>query len=131
MNTFGNRLRLLRLERKLTGKELGSMFNLSKSAISSYEVQGRFPDEKLLKGWSSFFEVSSDYLLGISDIRNPVKIAEDIMIDQDTKNFTNKLVNELLKQGMITDIENIPSEITDMLIAALKTDLKRIKKETK
>jgi len=129
MNSFGNRLRILRLEKKLNGIELGKIFNFSKSTISSWENETREPPHKILKDFAKFFDVSLDYLLGTSDIRNPND--ESIVIDQDTKNFTNKLVNELLKQGMITDIENIPSEITDMIIAALKTDLKRIKKETK
>jgi len=129
MNTFGNRLRILRLEKKLNGIELGKIFNFSKSTISSWENETREPSQKVLKSFAEYFEVSVDYLLGNSDIRN--QIQEPIIISEDTKNFTNKLVNELLKEGVITDIENIPEEITDMIIAALKTDLKRIKKGAK
>jgi len=129
MNTFGNRLRILRLEKKLNGIELGKIFNFSKSTISSWENETREPSQKVLKSFAEYFEVSVDYLLGNSDIRN--QIQEPIIISEDTKNFTNRLVNELLKEGVITDIENIPEEITDMIIAALKTDLKRIKKGAK
>ena len=131
MNSFGSRLRILRLEKNLNGIELGKIFNFSKSTISSWENETREPPHKVLMELAKFFDVSIDYLMGNSDIRSPAKISDPIIIDEDTKNFTNKLVNELLKQGMITDIENIPSEITDMIIAALKTDLKRIKKEAK
>jgi len=133
LSTFGERLRLLRLERKLTGSQLGSMFSLSKSAISSYEVAGRFPDEELLKGWSDFFNVSSDYLLGISDIRNPITPKELISqnnINKDIDSFTVKLVKELINSKTIKGPEDITQQMIDMLEASLRVDIAN-KKETK
>lgn len=67
---FGKRLKLLRLQYKLTQTELGKNLNLSQRAISSYENGLRFPDEQILNLIADYFNVSVDYLLGRTDIKN-------------------------------------------------------------
>ena len=71
MGTFGERLRMLRKEKGMTGQELGKVFNVTKTAVSNWENGNRFPDENILKKISDYFNVSIDYLLGRTDIRNP------------------------------------------------------------
>ncbi|URZ03848.1 helix-turn-helix domain-containing protein [Clostridium felsineum] len=69
MNTFGDRFKSLRLTLGYTQDELINKFNkeynytLTKSAISQYENNKRFPEINALKYFSSFFKVSIDYLL--------------------------------------------------------------------
>ena len=71
---FGNRLRVLREEKGITQKQLGEIINISDRVIGYYESNDRFPkDENVLKGIAKFFNVSVDYLVGNSDIRNPYK----------------------------------------------------------
>jgi repressor LexA len=67
--TLGNRLQNLRREKGLTQAHLGAYFNLAESTISLYESGKRSPDYDTLKRLASFFSVSLDYLLGISDNR--------------------------------------------------------------
>jgi len=85
--TFGERLKALRLEKHLTQTELGAYFHLGKTAISLYETDNRFPDKDTLKKMAAFFDVSSDYLLGLTDIRishqTGVKEVTDDMIERD------------------------------------------------
>lgn len=61
--TFGDRLRELRKERGLQQRELGDLYNLSSSAIGSYERNLREPTLELLMQLSEYFGVSVDYLL--------------------------------------------------------------------
>lgn len=68
--TFGERLKLLRLEEGLTQIELGKQFNLGKTAISLYENNERFPDKETLDKMADFFGCSVDYLLGRTDLKN-------------------------------------------------------------
>lgn len=68
--TFGERLKELRVEKELTQIELGTKFNLGKTAISLYETNARFPDKDILEKMADFFKVSVDYLLGRTDIRS-------------------------------------------------------------
>jgi len=71
----GERLRQLRKERKLTQSELGEKVNVTKVSISGYESGNRTPDTDTLQRLADYFEVSTDYLLGRTDI--PTHSAED------------------------------------------------------
>ena len=56
-------MRELRKERGMQQRELGEMYNLSSSAIGSYERNLREPTLELLLQLSEYFGVSVDYLL--------------------------------------------------------------------
>lgn len=71
---FGKRLKSLRKDLKLTQDELGKKLNLSQRAISGYERGDRFPDELTLNLVADYFDVSVDYLLGRTNIKNIYKI---------------------------------------------------------
>ena len=64
-----DRLRELRLERNLLQKDIASLLNITTSAYGYYEQGKRVPDSDTVKKLANFFEVSLDYLLGNSDIR--------------------------------------------------------------
>ena len=66
-----NRLKMLREERNLKQEDIANLLHVEIAAISKYET-GRVPlKEEYIKILSSFFEVSSDYLLGLTDEKNP------------------------------------------------------------
>lgn len=66
---LGDRLKSLREEKKLTRDALAVRLNVSYSAVSKYETNVRFPDKGTLLHLADFFDVSVDYLLCRSDIR--------------------------------------------------------------
>ena len=70
MSSFGERLRELRIENNLTQEELASHFGLHKTRISQYELNKRQADDEMKKKFALYFNVSLDWLLGLSDIRN-------------------------------------------------------------
>lgn len=63
MSTFGERLRKLRKEKKLSQKEFGKLFDLSESTIGMYERDERKPDYDTLKRIADFFDETIDYLI--------------------------------------------------------------------
>lgn len=65
MVNFGERLRTLRTENKLTQGQVASRVGVATSAISSYESGVRLPSYTVLIKLSRLFHVSTDYLLGI------------------------------------------------------------------
>ena len=68
--TFGERLRELREERNVTQKTLAGVLGVSARMVSFYESGAHFPrDEGILLRLAGYFEVSTDYLLGYSDVR--------------------------------------------------------------
>ena len=64
---FSTRLTALRKNAGLNQRELAERIGLSTSSISYYEIGKRNPDINGLRRLSKFFNVSADYLLGLSD----------------------------------------------------------------
>lgn len=61
------RIRNLREDNDLTQKELAKILNCSQQVYSNYELGQRdIPTDVLIK-ISKFYNVSTDYILGISD----------------------------------------------------------------
>ncbi len=70
MVNMGEKIKSLRVENKLTQKQLAERIGLAISAISSYEAGTRYPSYESLVKLSRIFHVSTDYLLGITPTRN-------------------------------------------------------------
>ena len=58
-------LKELRTQRGLTQSELSKALNVSASSIGMYEQGRREPDNTTLKKIASYFNVTTDYLLGL------------------------------------------------------------------
>ncbi|MHB1394746.1 MAG: helix-turn-helix domain-containing protein [Clostridia bacterium] len=71
---FGERLRDLREEKDITRDALAIKLNVSYSAVSKYETNVRFPDKGALIKLADFFDVSLDFLLCRSDIRETAEM---------------------------------------------------------
>ena len=67
---FGKILRQLRKEKGLTQVELASILNLDASSISKYEKADVSPSAEVLIKVSKYFNVSTDFLLGLSTQKN-------------------------------------------------------------
>lgn len=85
MVNLADRLRILRQEKRLTQDQLGKMFGVGKSTISMYENENSTPDDELKKKLAEFFEVSLDYLMGSSDIKesaDKILNKKEVIIDE-------------------------------------------------
>ena len=67
---LGERLKELRVEKGISQKNLAEIFNIARSTLSQYESNQRTPSDEIKVKLSEYFNVSLDYLLGKSDIRN-------------------------------------------------------------
>lgn len=65
-----NRLRYLREEMSLSQADIGKMLGITSQAVGLYENEKRDIPTEYLKQLSEIFSVSTDYLLGKSNIRN-------------------------------------------------------------
>lgn len=73
-----NRLKQLREEKKLFQSDLAKHLGVSITAITYYENEKRDMSPDTIIKLADYFGVSTDYLLGKSDIRNPENIQIDI-----------------------------------------------------
>ena len=62
---LGEKIKELRISKKLTQDQLARRLDLATSSISSYEVCNRHPSYDVLVRMARLFNVSTDYLLGI------------------------------------------------------------------
>lgn len=69
-----NRLRSLRIEKGESLEKIAQYLNVTLQTISNYETEKRDMTPETLLKLAEYFNVSIDYLLGKSDIRNPEEL---------------------------------------------------------
>lgn len=74
MSTFGERLKQLRIEKGLTLDQLKDQLETTKATLSRYENDKRDPKIEFANKAATFFGVSTDYILGVSDERKNISI---------------------------------------------------------
>lgn len=79
---ISERLHTLRKEKNMSKRELVSMLPLNYSTYANYESGFREPNSDVLQILAKHFNVSIDYLLGVSDNR---KKADDVAVLNDTE----------------------------------------------
>lgn len=98
---FNLRLKQLRQRHKLTQSELAAILGLKPTAISNYESKRNEPSFDKLIALSKYFDVSCDFLLGVSDAYLPVG---GEVLDKDIVEFFN--LYQQLDDDSVRDLRN-------------------------
>ena len=69
VNELGDRIKALRIEFGANQKELAEKLNISNSTLSQYENGQRIPGDELKIKMASMFNVTVDYLLGVTNVK--------------------------------------------------------------
>ena len=82
---IGEKLTILRKSKKISQKQLAEIIGVRKSAVSLYETNKNDPTDPIKIKLAKYFDVSLDYLLGITDYKvksynenNFVKLPENV-----------------------------------------------------
>lgn len=133
---FGDKLRMLREEKSLTQKDLGEIIGVSDRVVGYYEVNDRFPkEENILKKIAQYFNVSLDFLLGLTDIRKPYDGESIVMPDYDNAEDALKFILSqpaLMSYGGYDLNKMSEEEIIELandLLLALRISIERRKKK--
>ena len=106
-NDFGNRLRKLREEHELTmdyvvyDMQQKYMIEINKGQLSRWE-HGQSPSMRCLRYLAMYYNVSADYLLGLTESKKPSA-------------RINNLITMLKQEHETTDIEQVAETIADTL----------------
>ena len=119
MVKFQERLRKLRTEKKLTQKQLAEALDMSMFTVSLWERGERKPDSNSLELLSSFFDVSTSYLLGESYLRNPNDDPFDKAVWEDDDDTLVEMAEEMVRLGSSSRI--VLKELLDRLVLADQT----------
>lgn len=74
-----NRIKKLRLEKNLLQSDIAKIIHKTDRAVGQYEREERDPSSETWIQLANFFDVSLDYLLGKTDIRNIGKKFDQIL----------------------------------------------------
>lgn len=130
---FGLRLRALRNEKKLTQDGLGKLLNVSGKTIGTWERDSRQPNIEAINKLASIFDVTTDYLLGNSNEKQPQKYYD--LSDKEKNDIA--IQAEKLMEGIETGNnlnfygEPATKEQKDRILIAIKTAMEMNKMEAK
>jgi len=100
--TFGEKLQLLRKQKGMSQEQLASQLNVSRQAVSKWELNSSLPDTDNIIQLSKLFGVSTDYLLCNDSDNNDAKCSENCSTDKsDGSGQFNFLYNLIQKRGYI------------------------------
>ena len=72
--SFVQRLKDLRIEKNVTQQQVGNFLGVGRATIAGYETKDKHPDFDKLNLLAQFFNVTTDYLIGVP---NSVKTLDD------------------------------------------------------
>lgn len=116
---FGDRLKQLRTNKKLSQKELAILLKVSPSTIGMYEQNRRDPDTETIRFLADYFEVSIDYLLcRTNDLNGFVesKLDKDNIFYKSFEEIFDVIKTKLYENGVIKDKNNIPPELMEKIL---------------
>jgi transcriptional regulator with XRE-family HTH domain len=88
---LGERLKTLREENKVTQEHLAEYLGVGRPTVAGYETKGKQPSYEILDKIANYFNVSVDYLLGRTDIKNSSILSAK---EEQNKYYTNNDIAE-------------------------------------
>jgi len=112
MQTFGERLRRIRREQFIRQKQLAEHLNIAVSTLSQYENDKRHPNFEILSQISQYFNVSTDYLLGVDDnindnITKTIDSIDEKLHDHSYQELLHKMTDNLLLMSKHNDTKSL------------------------
>ena len=118
--SLGSKIKNLRQNANITQSDLGNVLGVQKSTISMYENDNSSPDFNILKQIASYFNVSTDYLLGNNppkkdaltqkektDIAKEVQaILDDLSDDKPMFELDGKIIDDEIKEILRSSLQN-------------------------
>ena len=99
IHLFGDKLRELRKEKKVSQEEIGKLCGVAKNTVSNWENNINKPDIDLVLKLAQYFNVTTDYLLGFTkeDLDN-IKILKTALENAGVDNIEQAMqIIEILK----------------------------------
>jgi transcriptional regulator with XRE-family HTH domain len=139
--TISERLKDLRVERHLTLEQLADATGLSKSALGKYETED-FKDVSpfAITTLADFYGVSTDYLLGLTENKNPANaelqalhLQDDAIDSLRNGKYNKRLLSELVAhdkfQQFMIDMEIYVDRIADSRVDDMNAMLEIVRKQ--
>lgn len=138
-DTIGEKLYILRTGRDLTQDEVADATGISKASVCNYETKEKDISHINLMKLAQFFDVSSDYLLGLKNAKNHLNTEEKSLHLSDEvvnmlflKKINVRLLCELMEHPLfslfMTDLEIFVDGYVTMQLQNLNLPLEQAQK---
>ncbi len=104
----GNRIRELREAKGMTQLRLSLELDVTQETVSAYETGKHLASVKTLIKMSEIFNASMDYIMGLSDIRKPMK-ASNLNNDEVAVIGAFRKLNHIQKEKALSYMEGMLS----------------------
>jgi len=122
------------IKSKFTLDKLSDILNTTKATLSRYENGLRVPNIEFIRELANVFNVSVDYLLGKTDVRNQEVVSNPNMPrftpkeERDIAKRLEKMREDLLQQqGLMFYGEPVSEEAVESILAALEFGIRQAK----
>ena len=122
-----DRVVFLMKEREITGVQLSGILGLPKNSVAEWKRNSYKPSIETLSKLAELFEVSTDYLLGRTDIKEPVNMPGKKK--EPNMQLTNKKENDFMKKrhiGRRIVVDNLLICLNDIIYPNLDRNQKYI-----
>lgn len=109
ISSFGKKLKVLRNKRGLSQEAVAKEIDISRASYSHYENDHVQPDMTLISKLATFFKVSSDYLLGLSN--------DPKLINYNTSSAENSIKTNDGKEINVSDLTDYQQAILQYALA--------------
>ncbi|MCR2043229.1 helix-turn-helix domain-containing protein [Anaerosalibacter massiliensis] len=125
---FGDRIKEERTLKQMTQKELSKFLGVSPSTVGMYEQNRRQPDSETIIKLSEIFNVSTDYLLGRTDIKNPENEDKEMkrLANKEIKSVEDALEIIKFQDGLMLNGKILNDEDKMLLANALQLGMKYV-----
>ncbi len=121
MAELKDRIKQLRNEKGITQDDLASYLRISRSTVAGYETGKRKPDTDTLQKIVEYFDVSVDYILGLTDERTPAdKIKKALSDDPELADFWDKLSQREDLQLLFKQTKDLSPKAIHQVIRIIK-----------
>lgn len=112
----GERIKMLRLERNLTMKDMANKFGITISAWNKYEKNESEPNITNIIKMADFFGTSTDFLLCKTNIRDNLIIEKSKDLDEMLKKYENINSGDtsnmyFITENLLVSLENCETEL--------------------
>lgn len=117
MGTIGDRILRARKHIDLNQKELCQITGITEASLSRYENNLREPKSDVLKKLAKALNVSSDYLIGLTDERNSVV---NYNLPEDLDKFIIDIKKDLLEKEFFINGEKVSNIFVYDILRSIK-----------
>lgn len=119
--SIGKRIQLLREMIGMTQKELADKIQINYSVMNRIESGERPARDEEIKRIAKALDVSTDYLLGLTDVKNPTdKISDALEEDQELLEFWNELKEREELQLLFKQTRTLDKKTIQQVIRIIK-----------